>query len=187
MSTAVFQPSHVDSKLHSDWLYLHADMPPAKWGTLPSFGTAATWLGMHHSLRRGQSELEHLNREFLNQHLEWGNYRQQLLAIAEPHYGHLHGHHSLEDRHYFPRLRLREPRLQAGFDLLDSDHTTIERQLHGIRALLVRLQQAGADTADFALAEQLHHAVAENGQWLYRHLMDEEDLVIPMLALYDAH
>lgn len=183
MTTPAFTPSHPHSKLQSDWLYLHADMPPAKWAALPSFGTAATWLGMHHSLRHGQGALEHLGREFLNQRLGWADYRPQLLAVADAHYSHLHGHHGLEDRHYFPRLRQQEPRLQAGFDLLDSDHATIAQQLQGIHTLLARLQQQGApEQPDPALAEQLHRAIDESGQWLYRHLMDEEDLVIPILA-----
>lgn len=186
MTTPGFQPSHADSKLQSDWLYLHEHMPPAKWAALPSFCTASTWLGMHQSLRRGQGELERINREYLNQSLDWDVFRQDFLAVADGHYSHLHGHHGLEDRHYFPRFRRHEPRLQDGFDLLDSDHATIEQQLQGIHALLRQLQSPQAAAApDPALAERMQHAIEENGQWLYRHLMDEEDLVIPILALHD--
>lgn len=88
-----FTPTHIHSKLDSDLLYLHEQMPPSKWYALPSFGSAASWLGMHHSLRRGQGELDYLNREFLNQRLEWEEYRNRVLKASELHYGHLHGHH----------------------------------------------------------------------------------------------
>lgn len=54
----LFKPTHIHSKLDGSWLYLHEQMPPQKWAALPSFGTAATWLGMHHSLRRGQQGLD---------------------------------------------------------------------------------------------------------------------------------
>lgn len=60
----LFKPTHIHSKLDGSWLYLHEQMPPQKWAALPSFGTAATWLGMHHSLRRGQGELDYLSREY---------------------------------------------------------------------------------------------------------------------------
>ncbi|WP_373747458.1 hemerythrin domain-containing protein [Neisseria dentiae] len=182
MSNTVFKPTHTDSKLQSGWLYLHEQMPPAKWYALPSFGSAASWLGMHHSLRRGQGELDHLNREYQNHRLEWSDYRTRLLAAAELHYGHLHGHHRVEDAHYFPKFRRLEPKLAQGFDVLDSDHAHISRLLHETEALLSQLKNR--PEADPALAEKLAASVAEGGEWLYRHLADEEDLVIPVLALH---
>ena len=177
-----FTPTHIHSKLDSDLLYLHEQMPPSKWYALPSFGSAASWLGMHHSLRRGQGELDYLNREFLNQRLEWDEYRNRVLKASELHYGHLHGHHRVEDAHYFPKFRQYEPKLARGFDVLDNDHQHIEQQLHQIETLLATLKQAET-TPNHALAEQLAQAIETGGEWLYRHLTDEEDLVIPILAL----
>lgn len=179
----IFKPTHIDSKLQSDWLYLHEQMPPDKWYHLPSFCTASTWLGMHQSLRRGQGEIEHLNQNYQNGQLEWSEYRRLLLGRASSHYGHLHGHHGIEDHHYFPQLRLREPKLNKGFDVLDSDHHHIEAQLEQIQALLGQLRYQ--ENADPKLADALYHAIKEGGEWLYRHLTDEEDLVIPILAIYE--
>ena len=48
----LFTPTHAASELKPELLYLHTDMPPEKWASLPSFGGAASWLGMHHSLRQ---------------------------------------------------------------------------------------------------------------------------------------
>lgn len=133
---AVFTPSHPDSQLSADWLFLHAQMPPAKWPALPSFGAAASWLGMHDSLRKGQGELEHLSRDYLAQRLDWPDYRQRLLHLSGLHFDHLDGHHRNEDEHAFPHLRQLQPRLARGFDLLDADHRHIAGQIENIHALL---------------------------------------------------
>lgn len=66
--------------------------------------------------------------------------------------------------------------------MLDNDHQHIEQQLHQIETLLATLKQAET-TPNRALAEQLAQAIETGGEWLYRHLTDEEDLVIPILAL----
>ena len=34
-------------------------------------------------------------------------------ALLDAHLGHLHGHHRLEDQHYFPAMRRAEPRLET--------------------------------------------------------------------------
>ncbi|MDO5288883.1 MAG: hemerythrin domain-containing protein [Pseudomonadota bacterium] len=181
---ARFRPAHPHSRLQDDWLYLHAQMPPAKWRALPSFGAAAAWLGMHDSLRRGQGRLEHLGRAYLNQRLDWPDYRRDMLCEADLHYSHLRGHHRNEDTEAFPRMRQQEPRLARGFDLLENDHQQLEQHLHAVDGWLAGLQGRAALTPDPALAEQLHTAVQTAGALLYRHLMDEEDLVIPLLALH---
>lgn len=178
-----FAPSHPDSRLAADWLFLHAQVPPAKWPALPSFGAAASWLGMHASLRKGQGELEQLSRDYLAQRLDWRDYRQRLLQVAALHYSHLHGHHRNEDVHAFPRLRQLQPRLARGFELLDADHGHIEQQIRRIQDLLADLRQRPDNAPDAALAARLDDALRDGSRWLYLHLMDEEDLVIPVLAL----
>lgn len=180
-----FAPTHTHSKLQSDWLYLHEQMPPQKWYHLPSFGTASTWLGMHQSLCRGQGEIEQLNQTFAGGKLEWADYRETLLRLSYVHYGHLEGHHRLEDVRYFPKFRKLEPKLAQGFDILDNDHHHIDEQLHDIQTLLRQLRQS--QTADPKLAEQLLTHIGQSGEWLYRHLMDEEDLVIPILAIQEQY
>lgn len=95
----------------------------------------------------------------------------------------LHGHHQVEDMHYFPVFARAEKKLQRGFDILDSDHHVIHEVL-----------EKNAETAnDFlrALREdrdrQLFAAEAyanENERlvaMLTRHLADEEDIIIPLI------
>ena len=174
-------PTHPNSQLQHDWLYLHEQMPPEKWPLLPSFGSAASWLGMHQSLRKGQNQLDYLNRQYLQQQLDWQEYQNQLLQAAFLHYGHLHGHHLLEDHEDFPRLRQWQPKLARGFDLLESDHAQMDQSMQQIDSWLKQLKHTPAAKID--LVEQLQQAMQQNGQHLYRHLADEEDLVIPILAL----
>lgn len=73
--------------------------------------------------------------------------------------GELDGHHRIEDAHYFPAFRAAEPRLVAGFELLERDHHALEAH----RDAVVRL-----------------------GRSLDRHLDDEEDLVMPLLMAHGA-
>ncbi len=41
----------------------------------------------------------------------------------------LHAHHQIEDFHYFPIFRKAEPRLLAGFDVLEADHVTLHHDI----------------------------------------------------------
>ena len=95
----------------------------------------------------------------------------------------LHGHHQIEDLHYFPIFAEAERRLKRGFDILDSDHHVIhealERNAEKGREFLIALQQ-NADKQRFAA-----DAYADENErlihMLTRHLYDEEDLIIPVI------
>ena len=102
----------------------------------------------------------------------------------------LHGmqvHHRVESTAYFPQFQALEPRLSRGFDLLEMDHHEIDR-------ILFELTEAGRalravdpnsngvrDTAENAIG-----IVEGSSMPISRHLLDEEDLVIPLLKLRAA-
>lgn len=176
-----FMPAHKHSLLDSELLYLHELMPPETWDQLPSYHPVSSWLGGHFSLRRGQKELNYINTEFLEGRMQWDRYKQRLLRETSTQYQNLTGHHEREDLHIFPRMCKNHPKLARGFTILDINHHTIKAQIHDIRTLIAKLRQAEA--ADMALAEKLAKAMADSGQWLYRHLSDEEDLVVPIMGL----
>ena len=71
-----------------------------------------------------------------------------LQRLASMFLNELHGHHLIEDIHYFPMLARLEPRLERGFALLDSDHHALDPHLHGLAeriiAVLRALPQANA-------------------------------------------
>ncbi len=96
--------------------------------------------------------------------------------------GELHGHHQIEDAHYFPALAARETRLVRAFDILDADHQALDAHL----AAFVD----GANTALRAIAAQSPAPDASGAflatlkrfePFLDRHLVDEEEVIVPIL------
>ena len=172
-------------RLTPDLLFLRQRTPREAWGSLPPGGLARTWLAMHDSLREGQQMLERLATHWQLKMIDAATFRDRALPVLRQHLSHLHGHHRLEDTHYFPQFRRIEPRLAKGFDLLERDHA----ELHaGIDVLeeLTRLLASSADDGtqhELQLAQALHRV----GGLLRRHLEDEEDLVIPLLAAAESN
>jgi Hemerythrin HHE cation binding domain len=95
----------------------------------------------------------------------------------------LQGHHQIEDHHYFPLLSAAEPRLAHGFDLLDADHHALEGHIHGMadatNALLRHLAEASPGSTEAAAALLTRTGGFE--RFINRHLLDEEDLVVPVI------
>lgn len=94
----------------------------------------------------------------------------------------LHGHHSIEDQHYFPVFRAADARLAHGFDILDADHVMIDRFIHELAEAGVALDRAIASGgATDAQSERLTQRFDATIGALARHLDDEEDLIVPLI------
>lgn len=101
---------------------------------------------------------------------------------------HLHGHHHIEDLHYFPAFRSADARLAPGIDALAGDHRfllrAIEELMTASDSLLAALAQEApglaAEAARYA-ADSLAGASELFATRLLKHLHDEEDLVIPLM------
>jgi iron-sulfur cluster repair protein YtfE (RIC family) len=97
----------------------------------------------------------------------------------------LHGHHGIEDQHYFPRLKLFDARLERAFVMLDADHHALDRQIHGLAEatnhVLTRL-----NAGQSAEAGPLYDTQQSFAGFLDRHLSDEEEIVVPVLLEYGA-
>ncbi len=171
-----------------DLLVLRERMPRDAWGTLPRGSLPSTWLSMHDSLRDGQQMLERLATHWQLKLIDAATFRDRALPMLRQHLGHLHGHHRLEDTHYFPQFRTIEPRLAKGFDLLESDHAELHTAIDALEDLTRRLASLDpqGDEAN-ALAQQLAEALHRLGPAMRQHLLDEEDLVIPLLAIAQNH
>lgn len=91
--------------------------------------------------------------------------------------GELHGHHRIEDLHYFPVLAKREPAIARGFEILDRDHHALAESLNTLAETLNALL-AEAPLSDGA--QKIERIMAFRAQ-LERHLEDEEDLVVPVI------
>ncbi len=167
---------------------LLADYPRGGWQADPNFaGLVEFWLSRHLMFRRMMELLRRDSETFSDASSDPRRYAATLSRIGGRFVTELHGHHGIEDQHYFPRLARIEPRLQAGFDLLDADHHALDGHLSdfvtGANDLI-----GLADTeplmrgAAGAFAEQM----AGLERFLDRHLVDEEELVVPVILRHGA-
>ncbi len=141
------------------------------------------WLDRHLMFRKMQSTLIADTETWLGGSMADEAWMARLYRIANMQLSELHGHHHIEDDHYFPRLRRLDHRLERGFDLLDADHHTLEAGLTDMAAAanaVFRSADGGPVTTRDA-AEVLHASLERFNRFLDRHLGDEEEIVVPVL------
>ena len=165
---------------------LYHEYPRDMWATDPNFhGLVSFWLDRHIMFRRLLSAMTTATEDVLDK----GDPNRFAAAISQ--YGstfvqQLHGHHQIEDMHYFPILVQKDARLVRGFDILDKDHHEIDPILASFVdvANLALKSLDGPKLIDGAGA--LHKELAVVTRDLDRHLVDEEELVVPVILRYGA-
>ncbi len=157
--------------------------PRPGWETHPHF-TALTrfWMDRHIGFRRMHGMLTGETRAFLDKARDPEAFAGGLARLAGMFLNELHGHHMIEDHQYFPRLKTLDARLEAGFDLLETDHHALDAEIHAMAEATNKVLAAvrhgrPADTAAGGLDARL----AGFGRLLDRHLTDEEELVVPVI------
>jgi hypothetical protein len=160
--------------------------PHASWRETES-SSARFWLHVHDGFRYECAALVDLIDELHRGRLE----PSALAARAAPRLRgtivHLHGHHEIEDYHYFPAFRSHEPELAAALDVLEQDHQRLLLDMDLASQAAQDLLDAVASNAPDAVTAQRHaaatfaRAVGQFCRHLERHLAEEEDLVIPLL------
>jgi iron-sulfur cluster repair protein YtfE (RIC family) len=99
----------------------------------------------------------------------------------------LHGHHQIEDQHYFPVLAKKDARVARGFDILDADHHALDDHLNRFVETANGVIQGLHSTPDPRdLAGEFHTSLLGLGGLLGRHLEDEEDLVVPIILRHGS-
>jgi hypothetical protein len=158
--------------------------PRDSWAGATS-SSAAFWLEVH----------EHLRRDAAGLLAASDDYRRapaQLAVVATPRLrgliGAMHGHHQIEDFHYFPAFRQAEPQLAAGFDRLERDHSSLHERVAAALAALDELHAAVARSVEPGTSSSLELATqryvetaASLCRELAQHLDEEENLVVPLL------
>lgn len=146
-------------------------------------GLTRFWLERHLGFRQVLAGWQDDTRGFLDRAGDPRAHGRQTARLGGFLIEGLHGHHQIEDAHYFPALSAAEPRLARGFVLLDSDHQALDAELSALtdaaNAHLRALAAPGSasrDTAGAVLARLDGFA-----RFLDRHLTDEEDLVVPVI------
>ena len=143
-------------------------------------GLVRFWLERHLMFRKF---LEHMQRDLehrLEGQLSPDLYSTRLARIANMFIGELTTHHTIEDQQYFPILVGFESDLQRGFEILDKDHHALDFHLENLAANANRVFKAGVHEQDRAL-DAFHDKLQVLHKFLDRHLIDEEELIVPII------
>ncbi len=168
--------------LPGDLRVLLADYPRDGWSAHPDFdGLVAFWLDRHGEFRRLMAEMKGDAERLIGHGIDPGRFRQRLSRSGSTFLQHLHGHHQIEDSHYFPQLARMEPRLRRGFDMLDRDHHDLEGWLKRFADEANAALAAPDDAALREAAARFRGGLKGVGRMLDRHLTDEEDLILPVI------
>jgi hypothetical protein len=129
--------------------------PRAIWESHHNFdGLTRFWLERHLMFRRALVQWQNETRSFLDKGRDPRKHGQMTARLGGFLIQELHGHHQIEDAHYFPVLSAAEKRLAHGFEVLDADHHALESQLGALTTAanshLRALQDHNADTKDSA-------------------------------------
>lgn len=153
---------------------------------------ARFWIDKHNYLRRQSDALQSANRDYQADKTSPAHFGAWVAPRLQGFLAELHGHHQIEDFHYFPAFRAADPRLEAGFDVLASDHELIHAGIMSVvetvNAFLatVRSDTEGNADAQRHAADKYVRASALLHTRLDRHLADEEDLIIPIMLAQEA-
>lgn len=151
------------------------DYPRTGWETHANFnGMVRFWLDRHLMFRRLLAALETDVQAVLAGDMIPERHAPRLARYGGMLVNELHGHHQIEDAHYFPRLAQLDARAERGFALLEADHGAIDGLLHDLAGAANAVLQGG-EPGRFA------DRLAAFGTLLNRHLEDEEDIVVPVI------
>ena len=161
------------------------DYPRDIWESHRNFDALTRfWLDRHLMFRDLLGRVQAETEGFLDRRTEARVFGARSARLTGVLLNELHGHHQIEDIQYFPLLSGLEPRLSAGFDLLDGDHHALDGHLHGLAEATnaaLRAVQGNDATGAHDAAAPLHARLERFAGFLDRHLIDEEELVIPVI------
>lgn len=173
---------------------------PAHLRVLADLYPRATW--------RGHGNFSELTAFWLDRHLMFRQVLDKLITDTQhqidgragPRYGaelsrytgffldQLHGHHGIEDHHYFPQFKPLDRRVMGAFDLLDADHHALDAHIAALaedtNAVLRALSQPQAKGRTQDAAGRLLARQERFRGFLDRHLTDEEEVIVPLVLEY---
>lgn len=148
---------------------------------------AEFWLDKHDYFRHQCDALQQATHDYRAGRCTPAQYGAFIAPRIQNFVAHLHGHHQIEDFHYFPAWRAAETRLARGFDVLESDHKLLHEGIMSIVETINEFILAFRDDPNTVSDAQRHAAdrfIATSElayRRLRRHLEDEEDLIIPLM------
>ena len=163
------------------------EFPHQAWADHPNYSQLiAFWLDRHLMFRQLTEALSSDADLALDKAIEPDGYGRRLAHLGGMLISELQGHHQIEDKHYFPTLATLDQRVRAGFELLDRDHHDLDDLLAGLSNsahTVLRSTPTGNISFRDAVAGFRRQLKAFE-PLLHRHLVDEEELVVPVLLKY---
>lgn len=157
--------------------------PRDDWTAHPNFDQLVSfWLDRHMMFRKLVDMLRSDAQDLVDGRLPMQDYGARLSRFGGMFVNELHGHHQIEDHHYFPVLSRAETALSHGFEILDTDHHAIDATLNRFveRANAI-LQSTDAPDTFRDNTGRFAAEMDDVSRLLDRHLTDEEELVVPVL------
>jgi hemerythrin-like domain-containing protein len=161
--------------------------PRDTWPGNPNFAASIqNWMGAHTMFRQLGELITNDTEQFLNKDIERDLYVKRLAHFGTHLVRNLHGHHSWEDRSFFPELEAADPRFERGLAMLETDHEALDKLLDQFTTGANRTIQLSHLDPDQVVDEAalVHKSAVQIERFLNRHLSDEEDLAVPILLQY---
>lgn len=163
-------------KLPDSLRVLLEEYPREAWKDHKNFTEMVTfWLSRHLMFRQLVDTLQSDAEAVLDRRLDPGRLRQRVSRLGSTLLNELHTHHTVEDHHYFPQLNTLEPGLATGFSILDADHHDLDRLMERFATAANGLIQGNLEVGHYR-----DHVVSFT-TLLDRHLVDEEELIVPVI------
>ncbi|MEP0940234.1 MAG: hemerythrin domain-containing protein [Rhizobiaceae bacterium] len=161
------------------------EFPRDGWADHQHFhGLISFWLDRHMMFRQIMETMIEQTEQVMDNRIDPQRYSSQMARYARLFVGQLHGHHHIEDTHYFPILANRDIRLQRGFAILDADHHELDNQLHLFTDAANGVIAPAGPTLYPTGAGHYLEVLTQLNHFLERHLEDEEELVVPVILKY---
>jgi iron-sulfur cluster repair protein YtfE (RIC family) len=160
--------------------------PRSGWTTDPGFdGLIRFWLERHMGFRDILARLRVEAEAQVDRRSDAARTASAVSRFGGALISQLHGHHQIEDAHYFPVLAGRDTRVAGGFEILDRDHAALDGLMAEFVTKANRVLHVAGDGALFrdrtgAFLEE----IGRFGGFLDRHLVDEEELIVPVILKY---
>lgn len=170
--------------LPQDMGLLLRDYPRDAWPDHPNFARSIqNWMGAHQMFRQLGDVTRSETEMYLDRARDANDFAGRLSVYGNLLVRNLHGHHTWEDRAFFPELAAADSRFEHGLEMLESDHEVLDDVLERFTRAgnrVVKLVQLDEAQARDEAGDVLKIATEIEG-YLARHLADEEDLVVPII------
>ncbi len=167
---------------------LLADYPQSEWAQHRHFSDLTRyWLERHQMFRKALLTLQDETAFFLDGDRAGPSFARLITHVGGFLINELHAHHHIEDDHFFPILSRQDSRLTSGFALLESDHQQLDQALASISAqgqdMVAKIN--ARNEAALQATDRLLNGLNRLSDLLNRHLIDEEELIVPIILAYN--